>query len=430
MKHHINPFRSSLAAGLLWLLAAAPLAALADAPAPAAQQGPAVSIGHTWTLHSKILDEDRQLLVHLPKDYGYTDRHYPVLVVLDGKAHFEHVSGIVDFLSQDTPPRIPPMIVIGVANRDRNHDFTPPSDEGGVMVHEPYFGKDFEMPAPHAGGADKFLDFLTRELMPFAQSHFRTAPFTVLAGHSLGGLFAVHTLVTHPSSFNGYIAMSPTLIWNHEHLIKTAGAKLQNANLKHRFLYMTVGDREGQLINSMLDFKATLNAANPADLRWTSRIMPDTNHNTDVHLSLYHGLESIFNDWRVPESLYMTGNAQGLVKHFADASQVYGYKIKAPEQLLNSMGYMYLKMLHKPARAESIFRTVIAQYPDSANAHDSLVDALGTEGKLAQAMAEENQAVRLAKAAHNDKQVAAFQHKLGAIKQMLAQQKAAGKTHG
>ena len=65
-----------------------------------------------------------------------------------------------------------------------------------------------------SGGADKFLQFIETELMPEVEKRYRTQPFRVLAGHSLGGLFAVHALSTRPGLFNAYVAVSPSLWWD------------------------------------------------------------------------------------------------------------------------------------------------------------------------------------------------------------------------
>ena len=47
------------------------------------------------------------------------------------------------------------------------------------------------------------------ELIPKIEGQYRTQPFRIFAGHSLGGLFAVHTMLTRPDLFNAYIAVSP-----------------------------------------------------------------------------------------------------------------------------------------------------------------------------------------------------------------------------
>lgn len=66
---------------------------------------------------------------------------------------------------------------------------------------------------PHGtGGADRFLDFIQRELKPVIAERFQTDPEReALFGHSLGGLFVVHTLIDRPQAFQTYLAASPSL---------------------------------------------------------------------------------------------------------------------------------------------------------------------------------------------------------------------------
>lgn len=66
------------------------------------------------------------------------------------------------------------------------------------------------------GGADAFLAFLTDVLRPAMAARYpQTAEGPqILFGHSLGGLFAAHALLTRPDSFDAFIVSSPSLWWN------------------------------------------------------------------------------------------------------------------------------------------------------------------------------------------------------------------------
>ena len=56
-----------------------------------------IIIGEKITISSEILNESRQILVHLPQDYNYSDNKYPVLYVLDGEYFFYTAIGSVQF---------------------------------------------------------------------------------------------------------------------------------------------------------------------------------------------------------------------------------------------------------------------------------------------------------------------------------------------
>ena len=64
-----------------------------------------------------------------------------------------------------------------------------------------------EVKFPTSGGADKFLDFIEKEVMPLVESKYRVQPYRVFAGHSFGGLLAIHAFSTRPELFNAYIAV-------------------------------------------------------------------------------------------------------------------------------------------------------------------------------------------------------------------------------
>lgn len=84
-----------------------------------------MSIGKSEILFSEILDEDRQLEIHLPESYNTSDKKYPVVELLDRNYNFIHTIGITKFLYLNW--LVPEMIIVGVRNTHRNKDLTPGS---------------------------------------------------------------------------------------------------------------------------------------------------------------------------------------------------------------------------------------------------------------------------------------------------------------
>jgi predicted alpha/beta superfamily hydrolase len=92
---------------------------------------------------------------------------------------------------------------------DRTRDLTP--------THADIKNPDGTVTAfPTSGGADRFLDFIQTELIPEIEKRYRTAPYRIFAGRSLGGLLAIHALFTRPDLFNAYIAVSPSSPWRNQ----------------------------------------------------------------------------------------------------------------------------------------------------------------------------------------------------------------------
>ncbi|HEY0333444.1 MAG TPA: alpha/beta hydrolase-fold protein [Stenotrophomonas sp.] len=67
---------------------------------------------------------------------------------------------------------------------------------------------------PLGGGADALLEVLERQLWPRLATRLPLDPGRrTLWGHSLAGLFVLHTLLSRPGSFQTYAAGSPSLWW-------------------------------------------------------------------------------------------------------------------------------------------------------------------------------------------------------------------------
>jgi predicted alpha/beta superfamily hydrolase len=182
------------------------LLGLATAEMAAAQAGP-ITVGEERSIESAALGESRTYLVSLPASYEDTihaPQRYPVLFVLDAEWNFRPLSGVVDFLGA-YGFAIPEMIVVGIPHMGRRvRDFTPTHsllDEIG--------GEEESFEA--SGGADAFLRFLEEELAPEIDGRYRTRSFRVLVGHSLGGGFALHALMTRPDLASAGLVVDPSL---------------------------------------------------------------------------------------------------------------------------------------------------------------------------------------------------------------------------
>jgi poly(3-hydroxybutyrate) depolymerase len=158
------------------------------------------------SLKSEVLGEERTLLVRTPRNYEQSEERYPVLYMTDGAAHFAHTNSTIEFLARNG--RMPEMIVVAINNTDRTRDLTPTKAPLQNGANRP--ATNF----PTAGGADKFLAFIQKELIPQIEGNYRTHPYRIFAGHSFGGLLALHAFLNHTEMFNAYLAVSPTMhIW-------------------------------------------------------------------------------------------------------------------------------------------------------------------------------------------------------------------------
>lgn len=187
-----------------------------DVAASQSDAGTPIERGRSFQLPSRVLGETRVIDVTLPDGYATeAGRRYPVLVVLDGESEQEPAATVARFYA--TMSQLPPLIVVGVRNTDRARDLTTAPAAGFRVPPE----------VRAAGGADKFLAFVSDELIPWIDRSYRTAPMRVLVGHSLGGLFALYTLGQRPDLFTGYVVMEPAAWWNNGREFQAAQAMLQ-----------------------------------------------------------------------------------------------------------------------------------------------------------------------------------------------------------
>jgi len=167
-----------------------------------AQEHNPINIGFKDKLYSHTLNETREFWVSLPNSYyeeGASYKKYPLLIVLDGNVHFKSVTGMVNYMSSgyNGNLRIPEMIVVAIQNVNRRRDFTP--------------DKIITTRKNDSGGGENFLSFIEEELIPELDKKYRTVPYRILFGHSLGGLFATHAYMKEQTLFNSFIAVDPSL---------------------------------------------------------------------------------------------------------------------------------------------------------------------------------------------------------------------------
>ena len=242
-----------------------------------------VSVGYSFTFHSKILNEDRIVMVSLPDNYNSTTNRYPVLYMPDGQWHFTHTTQAVGNLSGNGI--IPRMIIVAVQtlnNRSRDLGATP--DAEGRL----------------GGGADNFLNFMKKELIPFIEKNYRTYPYRILSGSSLGGIFTVHAFLNDPEYFNAYLVYSPSMWWQNGYYLKIMSEILSQQRELESYFYANVANEGLSMgVNALAEiFK---NKA-PENFKWKFEQYPDEIHETTAYKATFNGMKFIFSDWK-PEKI-------------------------------------------------------------------------------------------------------------------------------
>ena len=351
-----------------------------------------INIGEKVEVNSEILKESRNIFIYTPDGYEESNLKYPTLYVLDGTENYLISTAIVNFLSRIQ--RIPPMIVVGIPNVDRDRDLSPLFIEG----------------TSNRGEGDNFLNFLKEELIPYLDNTYRTNNYRILFGHSLGGAFANYTLITKPELFNAYITASPYLMYNDEFILKEAESKLDNLLNSRNQLYITLGN-EPAYHESLNKYTALLKDR-AKTLRWNYQIFNEDDHNSIPVITLLEGLKYIYADFQLKMEIAMQG-INAIINHYTLLESKYDYKTSIPEITLNIIGYRLMQNGHID-KAIEVFKYNVKLYPNSANVYDSLAEALENSGKTKEAAENYRIAVKIGRK-NDDPNLTIYQRNLARV---------------
>lgn len=227
-----------------------------------------LSIGDKYSFNSNNLQEPIDLYIGLPKNYHQSNCRYPVHYVLDGQIIFSYYYGVTDML---TKGEIPECIVVGVQSVKRGYYFKP------------------------GNGANEFTNFLTKELIPFIDSTYRTNNLRLILGHSTTGAFIVNTLLNSPDSFDIYIAGAPY----HSDLFLKIGIDSALHDFKTRkHFYSFYGLNDNQKEKSNWDSLATiLKQTKVENIEIVNEEYKDEGHYSIIYRYIPDGLKTAFKDW-------------------------------------------------------------------------------------------------------------------------------------
>lgn len=196
------------------------------------------------SIHSDILNEDRPYWVHLPASYeNEPDRHYPVVVILDGEMNGLWVPGILDFMARRK--RMSEVVAVGIHSSDpevglpqdtRVRDTTPTHS---IIEYNGEVRDSYEP----SGGADNFLRFVGEELLPHIDAEYRTEPERAIVGHSLTGTLVTHAFVTGNPHFEAYVPIDACFWWDDQVSTRMLGDLPSDSNVFKNSFFIACGGR-------------------------------------------------------------------------------------------------------------------------------------------------------------------------------------------
>lgn len=257
------------------------------------------------SIHSQSTGRDYLLYVGYPDSYfKHPEKKYPIVYTTDGYWNFNLTFTIGPGLWNHK--QVPEYIVVGIGyageninvGKERMYELSPNNQDYGWTSW--CDGKNCKM-----GGSRLFLDAIKKEIIPYVETNLRVdTSFRVLLGKSMGGLFSLYTMYEEPGLFNGIIAISPVVDWNHCWLFQRENElrfKVTDSNSRgifslHTRLYMAVGGAEDhQFIGSIKAMNEIILDAEYKDFDYEFKVIEGEDHESVSPESFNRGIRFVFN---------------------------------------------------------------------------------------------------------------------------------------
>lgn len=268
-----------------------------------------------WTIRARKLERDYRLYVSLPESYRDGRRRYPLLFVTDADYAFPLIRSIarrVGHRGRD----LEDFVLVGISYAlgdtpefSRRRDYTPTPSK---------LEKRSDMPGrkPIFGEAEGFRLFLNDDVFPFIAKTYRIdMSRKIYAGHSYGGLFGLHVLLTEPRMFSHYVIGSPSLWFGQKIMFKREQDFASAHTDLPASLFLAIGSfetvnkearnlrysRKLDMIGDLQGFEAALKGRNYPGLKLKSEIIPDEDHLTVFPAIVTRGLRWALSTKRQPQ---------------------------------------------------------------------------------------------------------------------------------
>jgi uncharacterized protein len=241
------------------------------------------------TLFCATRGREYHLSVALPDGYRTSTQAYPVIYVLDGDAYFGMTVGLTTIARWFK--RAPEAIIVGISYGMESYD-------QWVQLRE----RDFKIPgvrdAPPDSAANRFLDALTQEMIPFIDANYRTIPSDrCLYGYSSSGFFVLYALFHQPDSFQRYLCGSGDLNIAVPYMLQHADQLAARDGAAPIRLYLSAGELEEDQFPYFHQLVTFFEQGNDSGVTLTSEIYAGEGHGSEgIALTYLHGLHTLYPD--------------------------------------------------------------------------------------------------------------------------------------
>ena len=270
----------------------------------------------SYSLTSPSMGVTYDISIGLPAGYeADPTRKYPTLILTDGNQTFPIALDAARSLASQG--NIADLILVSIGSpyeegddswtRRRIYEFSPPdwarTDKFGQGVSG-FCQRLHSAEGRCTGGAPKFLNFITTELLPKVASAYRVDLDQLgLFGLSAGGFFAAWTIFQPNTPFKKYIISSPAMAYGDGDGYRQEERYAADHKDLNAGIYLASGSLEmsdpmlegiGQIVSGMIRLSAALSGRGYPSLKLVTEIHPGLGHSDGASTTLNRGLRVLY----------------------------------------------------------------------------------------------------------------------------------------
>lgn len=352
--------------------------------------GESIVIGEKIKIYSDVLGEEKEIYISLPPKYHERIHRYPVVFTVEAEFLFEATNTVTKYMAARS--KMPQSIVVGIANGkyQKRNELSLPTQGGRVKDH---------------------LRFFKEELIPYIEKHYRVNSHRTIIGLSPSMGLPMEAFWSGDGLFKGYIVLSAHMEWQPEKDVRMVDKFIKTiSDSKYPNSSIYLGRADSDLQESPHIKKAFSEAAEElkkikkTNVTYKIDVLEGEEHYLMSIAGLRAGFELIYPNtkWRNPGWDKNVKDYTSYINDYYDGlSADYGFDI-LPVEDGHAYGYSLTGLIYLHFKWRSNKETIallnlsIGYYPNSANLHMLLAQALKKDNKVDLALQSAEKAIKLA----------------------------------